>query len=61
MLPVERAAAMNGYVVPPEVRRADHVAVLRDVQRATGLRYLNFIAIEVEYMQTGRIVVPTEE
>jgi hypothetical protein len=61
MLPVERAAAMNGYVVPPAVRRADHVAVLRDVQRATGLPYLNFMAIEVEYMQTGRIALPTEE
>ena len=55
ILPTERAAAMKGYVVPKNVRGKGDVAALRYVQQATGLPYLNFMAIEVEYMQTGRI------
>ncbi len=50
VLPSERADAMQGYVIPPEVRGTDNV--LPHLQRAKGLPYLNFQAMDVEYQQT---------
>ena len=55
MLPIERAVLGGGYVVPPEVRSLEHVAVLRHTQIATGRRYLNFMALEEEWMLAGKI------
>jgi hypothetical protein len=60
MLPSERAAVNGGHVVPEHVRGSDHVTILRHVQRVTGLPYLNFMAIEVEVMQSGRITLPPD-
>jgi hypothetical protein len=60
MLTSERAVAVGGYVVPENVRGSDRVTILRHVQRATGLPYLNFMAIEVEVMQSGRITLPSD-
>lgn len=57
MLPHERAARVGGYVVPPEVRGSEHVAILRHVQKALGSAYLNFMLGDTEYLQTGRIVL----
>jgi hypothetical protein len=58
MLPSERAAAVGGHVVPAALRGADCAKVLQHVQEVLGSRYVNFMAAEVEYMLTGRIVVP---
>jgi hypothetical protein len=60
MLPSERAVAIDGLVVPEGVRGSDHVTILRHVQRATCLPFLNFMAIEVEVMQSGRITLPPD-
>lgn len=54
MLPAERAAVTGGYVTPSEARSSE-VEALRSVQRAKGLPYLTFQAMDVEYLQTGRV------
>lgn len=54
MLPAERAATMDGYVIPPEMRGTGF-EVLRHVQQVKRLPYLNFQAMDVEYLQTGRV------
>lgn len=58
MLPAERAAIMNGYVVPPEMRGAGASAILRHVQEVFGHPYLVMMAGEVEYMQTLKVPAP---
>ncbi len=60
MLPAERATLMDGYVVPPESRGTGH-EVLRHVQQTKGLPYLNFQALEVQYLQTARVALKAGE